>query len=117
MYRLLMLSIGALLAAASATASAQNQAQSAQSGAVDQGQAGSASKQPAASGIDQVRGQHDRQTGIPVHGNSPAAESGRTAPGTNAASAERIGAEPTGVTPPVPAPTVGSTGGGVPYAR
>ena len=73
--------------------------------------------QPAASGMDFVRRSHGQPAGFPVHGDARWAERGKTKPGSNVRSAERNGVAPTGVTPPVPAPTVGATGGRVPYAK
>lgn len=61
---------------------------------------------------------HARQsTGFPVHGRNARSERGDTKPGSTVRSAERNGAEPVGMTPPVPAPTVGATGGSTPYVK
>lgn len=73
--------------------------------------------QPAASGMALVRRAHGKLAGFPVHGKARWAARGKTKPGSTVRSAERNGAEPTGMTPPVPAPTVEATGGRVPYAR
>jgi hypothetical protein len=73
-----------------------------------------AAAQRATGGSDRA---HRHHGGFPVHGRRVRAERGDTKPGSTVRSAERNGAEPVGITPPVPAPTVGATGGSVPYAR
>ncbi len=73
--------------------------------------------QPAASGFDVVRQQHGYPGDLSVHGRGAWTERGETKPGTTVYSAEQYGAAPVGITPPVPAPTVGATGGRVPHAR
>lgn len=73
--------------------------------------------QRTASGMEDVRHSHGRLAAFPVHGRNARAELGDTKPGSTVRSAERNGAEPVGMTPPVPAPTVGATGGSVPYMR